>query len=66
MLGRKTFTQDEIDRAEATIDEQLAAYRAFAATSIVKLEVGDPIVLGAEDFERLAKAFFADLESRFR
>jgi hypothetical protein len=33
MLGRKTFTQDEIDRARATIDEQLAAYRAFAATS---------------------------------
>ena len=36
------------------------------ATSIVKLERGDPIVLGAEDFERLAKAFFADLERRFR
>jgi hypothetical protein len=35
------------------------------ATSVVKLEVGDPTVLGAEDFERLAKAFFADLESRF-
>jgi hypothetical protein len=35
------------------------------ATSVVKLEVGDPIVLGAEYFERLAKAFFADLESKF-
>jgi hypothetical protein len=35
------------------------------ATSVVKLEVGYPIALGAEDFERLAKAFFADLESKF-
>jgi hypothetical protein len=31
----------------------------------VKLESGDRIVLGAEDFERLAKAFFAELESKF-
>jgi hypothetical protein len=33
MLGRKTFTRDEIDRAKTTIDEQLAAYRAFAGTT---------------------------------
>jgi hypothetical protein len=33
--------------------------------SVVKLEIGDPIRLTGEEFERLAAAFFAELESKF-
>lgn len=33
MLGRKDFTRDEIDRAKAVIDQQLATYRALAAAT---------------------------------
>jgi hypothetical protein len=33
--------------------------------SVLKLEVGQPIRLSASEFERLAQAFFADLEAKF-
>ena len=143
MLGRKDYTQDELDHARTTIDRQLTAYRTLVAAmtaatseekvtaaleafdeqffpnlvllldrpfvhrlrmstgkdgnalnevellveslinndgvlrgnkvltyipaeSVLKLEIGDRIRLGADDFERLATAFFAELESRFR
>ncbi len=33
--------------------------------SVVKLEIGDRIRLSAAQFERLAKAFFADIEAKF-
>jgi hypothetical protein len=33
--------------------------------SVVKLHIGDPIRLTAEDFERLAAAFFAEIERKF-
>ena len=33
MLGRKDFTRDEIDRAKAVIDQQLATYRTLAAAT---------------------------------
>jgi hypothetical protein len=33
--------------------------------SVVKLQIGDPIRLTADEFERLASAFFAELERRF-
>jgi hypothetical protein len=32
MLGRKDFTQDELDHARAAVDEGLAAYRRLAAS----------------------------------
>ena len=33
--------------------------------SVVKLNIGDRIKLTAAQFERLAKAFFAEIESKF-
>lgn len=36
------------------------------ATSVLGLELGAPIRLSADDFSRLAAAFFAELERRFR
>ena len=35
------------------------------AESVTKLEVGDKIVLDAAQFERLAKAFLAEIEKKF-
>jgi hypothetical protein len=33
--------------------------------SVLKLDVGDPIRLGAAQFERLSTAVFAELEQKF-
>ena len=142
VLGRKNYTQEEIDHAEASVAEQLAVYtsltgaiagevtgkKVFAsledfeplffgnmvlaldryfvhrvravtgkdanplneveiiadslmnnggvlrginvlayvpAKSVLKLEIGDPIRVSADDFTRLSAAFFAELKSRF-
>jgi hypothetical protein len=34
-------------------------------TSVVKLDIGDRIELTMAQFERLAKAFFAEIETKF-
>lgn len=34
--------------------------------SVLKLEVGDPIVLSEQDFRRLADAFIAEIEARYQ
>ena len=142
MLGRKDYTREELDNGRATIDRQLAAYRALETAvrgakdggkaeaalddfdtsfftnmvlaldrpfvhrlrvstgkdgnalnevellvdslinnggvlrgnsvikfvpddSVLKLKIGDHIRLSADDFERLAAAFFAELERKF-
>jgi hypothetical protein len=142
MLGRKTYTQEELDHARTAIDRQLAAYKKLVKAldgatsdpkvrsaleafeplffnnmtivldryfvhrirmvagkdgnplnevelmsdslmnndgvlrannviklvpdqSVVKLDIGDPITLSAAQFERLSKAFLAEIESRF-
>ena len=129
MLGRRTFTQEELDHATAAVDEQLSVYERIAPgdddfeavyfnnavlaldrrfvhriravtgkdgnplneveliveslmnnhgvlrgnnvvkyvpeQSVVGLKIGDPIRLSADDFERLAAAFFADLKRKF-
>jgi hypothetical protein len=36
-----------------------------AEDSVLKLDVGDEIQLDAEQFQRLSKEFFADLESKY-
>jgi hypothetical protein len=140
MLGRKTYTQEELDGCRTAIGEQLGAYRRLAAAvagadadakaaleafeprffnnltlvldryfvhrvrlvtgndgnplnevellsdslisdggvlrrsnviklvpeeSVTKVAVGEQIALGADDFERLSAAFFAEIERRF-
>jgi hypothetical protein len=141
VLGRKDYTQEELDNAKAAIDEQLKAYKKLAKAvdassdpkvkialeelepvlfnnltlaldrrfvhrlrgvtgkdgnplnevelvteslmnnggslrgnnvinfvpedSVLKLDLGDRIRLKAAEFERLAKAFFADLEAKY-
>ena len=142
MLGRKNYTQEELDHGQAAVDQQLGAYRrladAIAATddekakaaleafetvyfnnmaivldryfvhrlrvvagkdgnplneiellgeslmnndgvlrgnnvikyvpdeAVVKLRPGDAIKLTEAEFERLARAFLADLKAKFR
>ena len=52
MLGRKTYTQDEVDRARSVLEEQVAAYR-------VLVQAGGPESAAArEAFER---SFFTNL-----
>lgn len=145
MLGRKNYSQEEMDHGRAAVDKQLAAYRTLVAAassgpssgssgdvdaareafetvlfnnmvlvldryfvhrvrpvtgkdlnplnevellaeslmnndgilragtvikftpdrSVLKLNIGDPIRLTADQFERLSTAFFAELEARF-
>jgi len=140
MLGRKTYTQEELDGCRTAIGEQLEAYRRLAPTvdgagpdaqaalaafeprffnnltlvldryfvhrvrlvtgndgnplnevelssdslisnggvlrrsnviklvpeeSVAKVAIGEQIALGADDFERLSAAFFAEIERRF-
>ncbi|EWT02334.1 hypothetical protein N865_06015 [Intrasporangium oryzae NRRL B-24470] len=45
--------------------ESLSPIRYVPAESTLGLEVGDRIRLSADQFERLADAFFAELERRF-
>lgn len=144
MLGRKNYTQEEIDQGKVALDQQFAAYKKLAKAitsqasdneidaaiesfeahffnnltlvmdryfvhrlpgadyegkdgnplnevrilcdslmnnngimrgdkhikltperSVLKLNIGDPIRLTEEEFERLSAAFFAELERRF-
>jgi hypothetical protein len=52
MLGRKDYTQDELDRATRAIDEQLAAYEQLAGA--IAAAGPDPRVASAlADFEPL-------------
>jgi hypothetical protein len=52
MLGRKNYTQEEVDHAETAIDEQLAAYKKLVKA--VDSATSDPKVRSAlEAFEPL-------------
>ena len=44
---------------------KLNAIKLVPEQSVMKLQVGDPIEFNAEQFERLAAAFFDELKSRF-
>jgi hypothetical protein len=140
MLGRKTFTQQELDHAKASMDAQLGAYDDLVAAidtdnpevkqaleafeplfcnnltlaldrrfvhrlrvvtgkdanplnevelitdsllnngdvlhgstvikykpeqTVVKLDVGEPIALSADDYKRLSAAFLGDIDAKF-
>lgn len=58
VLGNSIMHGDGVLTADKTI-------KLTAATSVLGLEYGDPIRLSADDFARLAAAFFAELERRF-
>src|SRR3954464_2666076 len=49
MLGRKTYTQEELDQARTTIDQQLAAYDEVAKAATSDAAVKDAL----EAFEPL-------------
>ncbi|MEA2399578.1 MAG: hypothetical protein QOK25_3134 [Thermoleophilaceae bacterium] len=139
MLGRKTYTKEELDHAKTAIDRQVAAYKKLVKAttdpkarsaleafeplffnnltlvldryfvhrvrmvtgkdgnplnevellsdslmtnggvlrgnnviklipdeSVLKLDIGDRIGISAEQFGRLSKAFFAEIEAKFR
>ena len=52
MLGRKTYTQDELDQATAAVDQQLAAYKTLVKA--IDGATSDPEVRAAlEAFEPL-------------
>lgn len=51
MLGRKSYTQDELDHAKAAVDQQVAAYETLARAAA---KTGDKEVIAALDaFEPL-------------
>jgi hypothetical protein len=58
VLGNSIMHDGAVLTADTTI-------KLKAATSVVGLEYGDPIRLTADDFARLAAAFFTELERRF-
>ncbi|MFC0448275.1 hypothetical protein ACFFI2_09115, partial [Rhodococcus jostii] len=52
MLGRKNYTQDEVDHAEQSVAQQIAAYTAL--TAAISGEVtGKEVFAASEDFEPL-------------
>jgi hypothetical protein len=53
MLGRKTFTRDELDGCRAALDEQLGAYRRLAAAARADG--------GADALEAFGAPFFSNL-----
>jgi hypothetical protein len=63
-----------LNEVELLADSLMSNGGVLRATNVVKwipaktvlgLAVGDPILLTADDFERLAAAFFAELEAKF-
>ena len=65
MLGRNRYTQEELDNAKGSVARQPAAY-AELAKAVVTVKLGERIALTAAQFDRLSKAFFAEVEARFR
>ena len=70
--GRKNYTQEKLSSAPSAVQRQLAAYEdvfgadvCSADESVTKVKIGDTIALTKPDFERLAAAFFAELERKF-
>lgn len=58
MLGRKNYTKDEIDHAEASVAEQVAAYTSLTGGAIAGEVTGKKVFAALEDFEPL---FFGNM-----
>jgi hypothetical protein len=52
MLGRKDYTQDEVDHGKSAIEEQLAAYKKFVRASANET-TGKKLQPALDDFEGL-------------
>jgi hypothetical protein len=70
VTGKDCNPLNEVER----ITESLLAGSVLEGVKVIKwipdqtvlgLEIGDPIALTAAQFDKLAKAFFAELEARF-
>jgi hypothetical protein len=57
MFGRKDYTR------EALRDSTVIKF--VPQQSVLKLDIGDPGNLTADDFERVSAAFFAEIEQKF-
>lgn len=58
MLSDSLMNNDGVLKASTVI-------KYVGDRSVVGIAIGDPIVVGQHGFERLAEAFFADLERKF-
>jgi len=58
LLAESIMDNDHVMRGNKVI-------KFVPAESVMKLEIGDRIEFTAAEFDRLAKAFFAELEARF-
>lgn len=48
MLGRKSYTTEEIDAARTTVDRQLAAFRALPERTAYETEFGTALIVGLD------------------
>jgi hypothetical protein len=68
MLGRTSFTRDEVDNARRGMEEQLAAYRALTA-AIAATPDDDGVATALAAFETrfvlVASTVHAELAARF-
>jgi hypothetical protein len=71
VTGKDGNPLNEVELLAASLLDEGAAFRTnkviklTPGETVLGLEDGDRIALGADEFERLAHAFLADLEAKF-